>query len=148
MKKLLIFITTILIITSCSTSKKTSDGGYGSPNLKQELIDDNTFKITRYSKDSTYGYTEKNPIMVGGNSIEGVKNERRFINALCCPNGEKLEYYRIGSCCPFESKNSVFGGMLDMYSVTYRGLNDSLVIYINMYDSDILRVPVGLKLKK
>jgi hypothetical protein len=85
--------------------------------------------------------------MVGGGS-DGPKNERRFLNALCGPNGEKIEYYRIGSCCPFESENSAFGGMLDKYNITYKGLKKDIIIYINMYDSDILKVPVGLELKK
>lgn len=144
MKKLL-FTMSLLVLFSCSTSKKITGGDYGSPGLKQELIDDNTFKITQYSKDSSYGFTEKNPIMVGGNS-EGPKNERRFLNALIGPNGEKIEYYRIGSCCPFKTNNSEWGGMLDKYNVTYTGLEESLIIYINMYDSDTLKVPVGLKL--
>ncbi|HOF15947.1 MAG TPA: hypothetical protein PLF32_01295 [Bacteroidales bacterium] len=162
MKRLLIFTTTALILLSCSTSKKTSSETYdnlklkthesrnlrtyGSPKLKQELIDDYTFKITQYSQDSTYGYTEENPVMVGGVS-EGPKNQRRFLNALSGPNGERIKYYRIGSCCPFETENSAWGGMLDKYDVTYEGLEKSLIIYINLYDSDTLKVPVGLKLK-
>lgn len=146
MKKSLIFTIAALISISCSTSKRMENGGYGNPNIKHELIDDYTFKITEYSQDKSYGYTEKNPIMVGGNS-EGPKNERRFLNALAGPNGEKIEYYRIGSCCPFNTKNSAWGGMLDKYNITYTGLNKSLIIYINMYDSDTLKVPVGLKLK-
>lgn len=84
MKKLLIFTMTVLVLLSCSTSKKMTDGDYGSPKLKQELIDDNTFRITQYSQDDTYGYMEKNPILVGGKS-DGPKNERRFLNALSGP---------------------------------------------------------------
>lgn len=137
---------TVFVFLSCSTSKKMTGVDYGSPMLKQALIDDNTFRITQYSEDNTYGYSEKNPIMVGGNS-EGPKNERRFLNALSGPNGEKIAYERIGSCCPFKTKNSEWGGMLDMYNVTYTGLEKNLIIYINMYDSDTLKVPVGLKLK-
>jgi hypothetical protein len=146
MKKLMIFTLSFLILLSCATSKKTTSGDYGSPKIKQELIDDNTFKISQYSQDKTYGYTEKNPVMVGGIS-EGPKNERRFLNALTGPNGEKIAYSRLGSCCPFKTDNSGWGGMLDQYSITYPGLEKSLVIYINMYDSDTLKVPVGLKLK-
>jgi len=143
MKKYATLVFSILILFSCSTSKKMSGGDYGSPQLKQELLDDYTFKISIYSQDETYGYTEKNPIMVGGGT-DGPKNERRFLNALCGPNGESIEYYRIGSCCPFKTKNSEWGGMLDMYDVKYKGLEESLIIYINMYDSDTLKVPVGL----
>ncbi|OFY10759.1 MAG: hypothetical protein A2X11_11715 [Bacteroidetes bacterium GWE2_42_24] len=146
MKKLLILAMAIIIISSCSTLKKTAGGDYGSPKVKQELKDDNTFRITLYSQDNTYGYTEKNPIMVGGNS-EGPINERRFLNALSGPNGEKIEYYRMGSCCLFKTKNSAWGGMLDKYNITYTGLKKNLIIYINMYDSDTLKVPVGLKLR-
>lgn len=146
MKILLSFAVVSLVFLSCSTSKKTSSMDYGSPNLKQILINDNTFKITEYSEDPTYGYTKENPVMVGGN-LEGPKNERRFLNALSGPNGEKITYYRIGSCCPFETKNSEWGGMLDVYDVTYDGLKESLKIYINMYDSDVLKIPVGLKSK-
>ena len=96
-------------------------------------MDDYTFKIVKYSQDKSYGYTEKNPVKVGGVS-EGPKNERRFLNALVGPKGEAIEYYRIGSCCPFKTKNSSLGGMLDMYNVTYEGLENDIVLYINMYD--------------
>jgi hypothetical protein len=149
MKQLSILSLTLIFIFSCSSSRRISDSGanYGSPMVKQQLVDHNTFRITLYSQDESYGYTEKNPVMVGGTS-EGPQNQRRFLNALSGPNGEKIEYYRIGSCCPFETKNSEWGGgMLDKYSVKYEGLKKSVVIYINMYDSDTLRVPVGLKLK-
>ena len=146
MKQALILTLTISFLISCSTSKRISGVDYGSPKLKQELLDDNTFKVTLYSQGDSYGYSENNPIMVGGNS-EGPKNERRFLNALAGPNGETIEYYRIGSCCPFKTKNSEWGGMLDKYNVTYKGLDKSLIIYINMYDSDTLKVPVGLKLR-
>lgn len=136
-----------LFLLSCTSTKQTKGVDYGSPKVKLELLNDNQFKITKYSQDSTYGYTEKNPIMVGGGASDGPKNERRFLNALSGPNGERIEYHRIGSCCPFNTKNGPWGGLLDMYNVKYPGLDSSLVIYINMYDSDILKVPVGLKLK-
>jgi len=149
MRQKLKILLTILILSSCSSSRMTRRIDYRSPNIKQELKDNNTFEIKKYSLDKTYGYTEKNPVMVGGNQ-EGPENERRFLNALSGPNGEELDYYRIGSCCNFRTKNSNYGsgGLLDMYNVTYEGLIDGLVIYINMYDSDTLKVPVGLELKR
>jgi len=147
MNRLLIVLFAITGLFSCSSSKKLGGVNYGSPKVKQELLDDYTFKISIYSQDKTYGYTENNPIMVGGALSDGPQNERRFINALCGPNGEQLEYYRIGSCCPFKTKSSEWGGMLDMYNVKYRGLEEGLILYINMYDSDTLKVPVGLNFK-
>ncbi len=148
MKHKLFILFTIIIFTSCSSTRKIGTLNYGSPTLKQELLNDFTFKVELYSQDTTYGYTEENPIMVGGNS-EGPKNERRFLNTLSGPNGEKINYNRLGSCCHFVTKNSILGsgGLLDMYNITYYGQKKEIVLYINMYDSDTLKVPVGFKLK-
>ena len=80
----------------------------------------------------------------------GPKDERRFLNALAGPNGEQISYHRLGSCCGFFTKNGLFGdsGMLDKYEVTYEGLDKPIILYINMYDSDVLQVPVGFTLRK
>lgn len=142
--------TTIAIacLFACSAPKKMAGLDYGSPNLKQELLDEQTFMISHYSKDKSYGYSMRNPVMVGGD-MSGPMNERRFLNALAGPKGEQIFYEREGSCCAFKTTNSEFNnmGLLDRYKVSYRGLKKPLIIYINMYDSDTLRVPVGLKLK-
>ena len=146
MRKIIILFAALLII-SCSSTKNTSTS-QSTFSGKHELVDDLTFKIDEYSQDESYGYTQKNPIKVG-NYAEGPANERRFLDALAGPNGEKISYYRIGSCCTFKTKNSPFGGgLLDMYNVTYEGATKEIVLYINMYDTDILKVPVGFTLKK
>lgn len=146
MKPHVFLVIIILFQISCSSSRTITGVDYGSPQVKQELIDDNTFKITRYSQNDTYGYSEENPVMVGGGS-DGPKNERRYLNALTGPNGQQILYKRLGSCCPFTTKNSEWGGMLDKYEITYEGLDESMVLYLNMYDSDTLKVPVSLTLK-
>jgi len=136
-----IFFIIVVLFASCAANKDL--------NVKQELLDEQTFKIISYSNDNTYGYTEKNPIMVGGaKNLEGPLNERRFLNALSGPNGEKISYYRIGSCCAFKTPNGFDNaGLLDKYSITYEGSNKEIILFINMYDSGKLQVPVGLKLK-
>ena len=146
MKNLLIILSALLVV-SCSSTRNTSTSQPAFTG-KYEPLDDVTFIIVDYSQDESYGYTQKNPIKVG-NFAEGPKNERRFLNALAGPNGEKISYYRIGSCCEFKTKNSPFGGgLLDKYSVTYEGSTKEIVLYINMYDADVLKVPVGFTLKK
>ena len=135
----------ILLTISCSSTKSLNK------NYKQTLLDDNTFLITEISTDKTYGLSEKNPVEVGGakNSI-GPKNEQRYLNALTGPNGEKISYYRAGSCCPVKSKNALIGGMamLDLYKVTWEGSKDTVSIYINMYDSGKLKAPFGFGIKE
>jgi len=37
--------------------------------------------------------------------------------------------------------------MLDAYRVTYTGKNDTITLYLNMYDKDKLKAPVGFKFK-
>lgn len=103
--------------------------------------------IQEATTDSTYGYSKENPIKVGGNS-NGPANEKNYLNSLSGPNGEQITYSRSGSCCHFETKNSSFGmGMLDIYKVTYEGKKDTVTLYINMYDKEKLKSPVGLKFK-
>lgn len=142
MKKFSLIVATLLFI-SCTTTKSTF--------VKTKLLDNNTFELIEISNDASYGFSEKNPIQVGGvYSDEGPINERRFLNALSGPNGETITYHRAGSCCPIKSKNNPFGGntvMLDNYRITWQGSKDTVSIYINMYDSGILKAPKGFTIK-
>lgn len=92
-----------------------------------------------------YGYSENNPIKVGGVS-DGPAMERKFLNSLAGLNGETVTYKRVGSCCAFETPNSPWGGMLDMYEVTIEG-GDTKVLYLNMYDQGDLSAPKGFTFK-
>ncbi|HAD79261.1 MAG TPA: 2-dehydro-3-deoxyphosphooctonate aldolase [Flavobacteriaceae bacterium] len=138
-----IYLTFLILVLSYSTSKQITQ-----TNLK----DNQRFELLEISNDSTYGYSEKNPIQVGGvDKQSGPLNERRFLNALAGPNGEEVIYYRSGSCCPIKSKNDPMGFgqvMLDNYQVTYKGSNDTVSIYINMYDYGTLKAPKGFTIKK
>ena len=147
-----ILILSFILLTACSSSKQTTKKGwgtYGSPNVEQTLLDNNTFKVDVYS-DATYGYTQENPVMVDKGGGRGPLNERRFLNALMGPDGEPITYHRIGSCCGFKTKNGLMedSGLLDKYSIMHKGLEEPVIIYINMYDSDTLKIPVGFKKKK
>src|SRR5687767_5336712 len=131
----LIFVVLIVMLYSCSATKQSA---------KTTLLDNKTFLLKEVSTDITYGFSEKNPIEVGGaEKGEGPYNERRFLNALAGPNGEEVSYYRAGSCCPVKSKNGFMGmALLDNYRVTWKGSNDTVSIFINMYDYGALKVPV------
>lgn len=138
-----IYLAFMLLMLSCSTSKQI---------IKTNLKDDQTFDLVKISNDPTYGFSEKNPIRVGGvDKQSGPLNERRFLNALAGPNGEEVEYFRSGSCCPFKSKNDPLGFgqvMLDGYEITWKGSKDTVTIYINMYDYGSLKAPKGFTIKK
>lgn len=142
MKTYIKFLTSIVIMLlfiACASTKTATS------NAKPVLADANTFVLTEVSNDASYGYTPKNPIKVGGaTTLEGPLNERRFLNALAGPKGEKITYTREGSCYEFNSKNGFMGkGLLDTYEITWEGQPKPLTIYINMYDYEPFKAPVG-----
>ena len=142
MKRSFLPFVLLLFVTACSTQK-------GAIANKPKLLDDKTFVINEISTDPSYGFTEKNPIKVGGvEAKQGPVNERRFLNALAGPNGEPISYYRAGSCCHFKTPNGLMGsGLLDRYRVTWEGSKDTLSIFINMYDYGTLQAPKGFRIK-
>jgi hypothetical protein len=131
----------VLGLLSCSAPGKTG---------RPQLADDRTFLLTEVSTDPTYGLSPKNPIEVGGaDKMEGPLNERRYLNALAGPNGERVSYYRLGSCCPVKSKHGFMGkAMLDNYRVSWEGASDTVSIYINMYDASTVKAPRGFTIRQ
>jgi len=149
MKKYLILLMLITIISSCVSTKSTlKNVDDNAPNLR--LTSENTFVINQYSKDKKYGYDEDYPINIFyKNSKEDFINQQRFLNALAGPNGEKITYKKIESCCPFPTKKSEMGaGFLDIYELTWEGQTAPIKLYLNIYEKGVLMVPVGLSLKK
>jgi hypothetical protein len=140
----------LVLFGSCSSSKKTSSINPSYSRSQAKMLDENSFKLTLISEDDTYGYTEQNPIKVGGvKNSSGPLNERRFLNALLGPGRQELTYYRQGSCCPFKSRNGLMGsGLLDRYEVKYDGLDKPIIIFINMYDFGELKAPKGFTFKQ
>ncbi|NVJ01610.1 hypothetical protein HV824_26315 [Myxococcus sp. AM009] len=77
----------------------------------------------------------------------GVDGEHEYLQHLRGPQGQKVRYERRGSCCAFESEGSPFGaGMLDVYIVSYEGLEEPVMLYLNMYDRKDPRAPEGFRL--
>ena len=138
----------LLWSTSCkTTSTPTKTLSNASLNSSPaELLDNQTVKLTQVSSDKTYGYTQKNPVKTGG----GPAGERKYLNALMGPNGEAISYTRQGSCCPFKTPNGLLDntGMLDIYEVTYAGLDKPIILYLDMYDYEELQAPVNFSFKK
>jgi len=149
MKKYFILLMLLTIISSCVSTKSTlKNVDDNAPNLR--LTSENTFVINQYSKDKKYGYDEDYPINIFyKSSKDDIINQQRFLNALAGPNGEKITYKKIESCCPFPTKKSEMGaGFLDIYELTWEGQTTPVKLYLNIYEKGVLMVPVGLSLKK
>lgn len=147
MKRIVPFIALLIVTASCISTKSTLknvDDNAPIPTLTKE----NTFVITEYSKDKKYGYNKDYPINIFyRNTVQDTINQQRFLNALAGPNGEKITYKKLESCCPFPTKKSDLGaGFLDVYQLTWAGQRNPITLYLNIYEKGVLMVPVGLSL--
>lgn len=149
MKKSIFFIAILLLSVSCISTKSTlKNVDNNAPTPK--LLNPTTFIITEFSKDKKYGYDSEYPINIFyGNTKNDTINQKRFLNALSGPKGEKITYTKLENCCPFPTKRSDMGaGFLDVYELKWEGLKKPIVLYLNIYEKGVLMVPVGLGLKK
>ncbi len=114
------------------------------------LIKDNTFVLTEYSKDKKYGYDPDYPVNVFyKNANDENLNAERYLRALAGPNGEKITFTKVESCCPFPTKRIEIGaGFLDIYELHWEGQKNAVKLYINIYERGYLLVPTGLSIKK
>ncbi len=148
MKKI-ILLATFAILSSCISTKNTIQ------NIDQTAaypeIYENQFIIIDYANDLKYGYSEFYPVNVRFSVYENSnnKNVERFFNGLTGPNGEKLSYKLIETCCPFPSKNNKMGaGTLDLYEVSFEGISETKKIYIDTYERGEIKCPKGFAIKK
>ncbi|RZJ65234.1 MAG: 2-dehydro-3-deoxyphosphooctonate aldolase [Flavobacterium sp.] len=148
MRKLILIPLLSLLLASCVSTKSTIkniDDNAPVPKMK-----DNAFIITEFSKDPKYGYDPDYPVNVFyHNSKNETVNAERYLRALSGPNGEKIFFKKVDTCCPFPSKRSDMGaGFVDIYEVTWVGQKKRTLLYINIYEKGAILVPVGLGLKK
>lgn len=137
-----------LVFASCVSTRSTLknvDDNAPTPQLK-----DNVFVITQTASDKKYGYDPDYPINVFYlNTKDDKINQQRFLNALAGPNGEKLVFNKVETCCPFPTKRNSMGvGLLDIYQITWQGNTTPIRLYFNIYEKGALMVPAGLTLGK
>ena len=146
---ILVLLFVLITTAGCISTKsmlKNVDNNAPIPSLSKE----NTFIVTEYSKDLKYGFNEEYPVNVFYvNSNDENLNASRYLNALAGPNGEKITYTKIESCCPFPTKRTEIGaGYLDIYELKWEGQKKPIRLYINIYERGYILVPIGLSIKK
>ena len=148
MKKFMMILLSLIVIGCVSTKLTIRNIDNNAP--IPQLTKDNTFVLTAFATDRKYGYDPDYPINVFyKNSKDESINQQRFLNALAGPNGEKIFYTKVESCCPFPTKRSEMGaGFLDVYEVTWVNQKKPVLLYLNIYEKGALMVPVGFTLKK
>jgi tetratricopeptide (TPR) repeat protein len=140
--------------SACSDFKKALSFGVKSAQEKVDICTGKTeihniFKLTKISEDEKYGFTAEKPIKVGKGDNGGPANERNYLDLIIDSKGNLIKYERVGSCCPYESKNSPFGlAMVDHYEITYlneKGKKKKTSIYISFYDYEEPLILFGFK---
>lgn len=137
----------LLLFVSCISGKfviKNIDNNAPVPKLSK----DGFFQISQYSNDPKYGYQKEFPINIFyQNTKNDTLNQYRFLKGLSGPNGEKISFKKLESCCPFTTKHGEIGaGFLDVYEITWSGLKTPKKLYINIYEKGVLMIPAGFSI--
>lgn len=113
--------------------------------FSQEFLKDGSMKLKEISNNKKYGYVPdfENSIKVGNSD-----NILSYLFALKGPNGEKTFASRIGSCCPYSKEYKPNdSGMLAKWSITYSGLKEPIILYLNKNVYEEPKCPIGLTFK-
>jgi hypothetical protein len=92
------------------------------------------------SQDDTYGFTRENPVQIGGGALYVKAREQRYLDALRGPDGQSIQYKRVGSLPQSTNSRTI----LDLYEVTYGGLEKPISLYLDAYHFWEQRAPKGL----
>lgn len=150
MKKYIILIAYSFLIFSCGSLKsslRTVDNTVIGPELNEVL---GSFIITQNATSKKYAYDPDYPVNVNFTSVgDGENNQARFLNALAGPNGEKISYKKVESCCPFPTKKTETGaGTIDIFEITWSNQAKPVLLYINKFERGALYIPVGFSARK
>ena len=146
--KLLFSVLSLALLTSCVSTESTLknvDNTAVRPSVK-----DKAYVITEYATDNKYGYDQDYPINIGfiHEKQEDI-NIQYYFNGLEGPNGEKISYKKVDTCCPFPSKNSLMGaGTVGIYEISFEGSSKKTTLYFNIYEKGKILCPKGFSIKK
>ena len=146
--KYLFSIITALLLTSCVSTQSTLKNVDNT--AVRPAVKDKAYVITEYATDSKYGYDQDYPINIGfiHEKQEDINIEYYF-NGLEGPNGEKISYKKVDTCCPFPSKNSLMGaGTIGIYAASFEGSSKKITLYFNIFEKGKILCPKGFAIKK
>lgn len=150
--------TLLLLTTACATTTKApTEEPIGSSTTAvidgQRITDEmigrrrGEMALTRTAGSDAYGWSQMMPVKVGGGFGEGANRTYQFLNTLRGPNGEDVHYDRAGTCCAFKSPKSPFedgAALLEVYVISYKGVETPRRLYFNWYDDGEMMIPKGL----
>ncbi|RZJ62903.1 MAG: 2-dehydro-3-deoxyphosphooctonate aldolase, partial [Flavobacterium sp.] len=132
---------------SCISTKSTLKN-VDSTALQPALTKDKTYIITEISTDKNYGYNEDYPINLGFLPVMSSETSlNRYFGSLTGPQGQKITFVKVDSCCPFPSKNEMGAGIIDIYEVTWPGQAKPIRLHLNFYEKSKVMAPMGMGIR-
>lgn len=137
-----------LVLTSCVSTESTLKNIDNT--AKRPAFKDNQYLITEYADDSKYGFDADYPINIGFiHEKQEAINISYYFNALEGPNGERITFKKVATCCPFPTKNTTMGaGTIGIYEVTFEGSDKKNTLHFNTFEKGKISCPKGFKIKK
>ena len=144
--------------SACNDYNKAKELGMKTAQKKIDKCNDTTIsktvihpilRLTKKADNDKYGFTSKDPIMIGTGPDGGPANQRAYLDLLRDQQGKPIKYKRLSSCCDYKSENGFFGiAKLDQYEITYlneKGKEKTATVYISFYDYEEPRILYGFK---
>lgn len=141
-------IVTVLLLTSCVSTESTLKNVDNTAKRPSFISD--RYVITEYAEDTKYGFDPDYPVNIGFiHEKQEAINIEYYFNGLEGPNGEKISFKKVDTCCPFPTKNTTMGaGTIGIYEVTLEGTTKKLTMYFNTFEKGKMVCPKGLSIKK
>ena len=142
------YIITVLLLTSCVSTESTIKNVDNT--AKRPLYSDKMYVITEYADDSKYGFDPDYPVNIGFiQEKQETINIEYYFNGLEGPNGERISFKKIDTCCPFPTKNTTMGaGTIGIYEIILEGSTKKFTMYFNTFEKGKIVCPKGFKIKK
>jgi hypothetical protein len=146
--KYLMLTCLFVFFTSCVSTKSTLKNI--DPTAKRPAFANEMYLLTEYATDNTYGFDPDYPVNIGFiHENQELINLTYYFNALEGPNGEKISFKKVDTCCPFPTKNTTMGaGTIGVYEVFIAGTTKKLTMYFNTFEKGKILCPKGLTIKK
>lgn len=137
----------ILCSFCCLLACTSSSSAKSSKKANHKLLDKKTFLLKSTAVAASYGYSQRNPVKVGGGSDEDTFNQTRYMNALLGPQGEIISYRLKGSCCYYKTKDGQTA-LLEQYEISYGDPVIKTIIFLTSFETDELKAPKGFTFKE
>lgn len=146
-KKLFYLLIIATVFTSCVSTKSTIQNIDN--NAIKPAVKDDAYILKEYADSKKYGYNQDYPINIG--VIQETSEDKYlgyFFNGITGPNGEKVTFEKVETCCPFPTKyNKIGGGLLSIYEVRWAGQSKPVRLYFNIFERGKIMCPIGFKIK-